>query len=484
MKIKDLKNYSNWNITVKAAFWFVVTSMIQKAFSFITVPIFTRIMSTEQYGIYSTYLSWTSILMVITTLNLDSGAYSNVLGKTESVDEVNKVTTSYMTLSFLLSTIVGIVFVLFIEPISRFSDMSKALLGLMVIEMYTVPAARFWNFQQRFNYKYKSLIIYTVISSLANLILGVTMVTQAPQDEQAVCRIISIVFVQLVISMVFYVYFTKKSGLLVSVFKWKETLRFQLPLIPHFFAMNFLLSADRIMIKKLVGSAEAGIYSVAYSTGQIMTIFKMCVIDAMRPWIYDKLNKKEYSSISKIASILMILVTVISFAFSALAPEVIKVMASSDYYAAIYVIPPVALSSLFTFVYQLFVIIETYYEKSTNIMTASVVAAVLNVVLNYIFIPIFGYVVAGYTTLVSYMVLSVLHYRVVRKIQKEIPEAKGMFDVKLISVISVIGIVSCIIVSILYKFVLIRFGVLFALCVVIIPFRKQLEGLYKSLKGE
>jgi O-antigen/teichoic acid export membrane protein len=312
----------------------------------------------------------------------------------------------------------------------------------------------------------------------------VLFVVQAPQDEQTEYRIISAVIIQLLSSIVFFFYFAKKAGIWFSTLKWKETLMFQLPLIPYYFSMNALLSADRIMIKKMIGSAEAGIYSVAYSAGQIMTILKMCIIDALRPWIYDKLNKKEYSSMAKTTSDLMILVTFLSFVFSALAPEAIKIMASTAYYDAIYVVPPVALSSLFTFTYQLFVIVETYYEKSANIMIASVLAAVINIALNYLMIPVWGYVAAGYTTLFSYMILSVLHYRVVKKIQEDIPEAIDMFNIKSVINISIIGMISCVCVSVLYKFVWIRYGVLLTMLVIMIIFRNHIKALYKNLQGE
>lgn len=51
----------------KSAFWFVLCTLIQKALAFITVPIFTRIMPAEQYGIYNLYQTWSGILVVICT---------------------------------------------------------------------------------------------------------------------------------------------------------------------------------------------------------------------------------------------------------------------------------------------------------------------------------------------------------------------------------------------------------------------------------
>lgn len=80
------------------------------------------------------------------------------------------------------------------------------------------------------------------------------------------------------------------------------------------------------------------------------------------------------------------------------------------YHTAIWTIPPVAMSVYFMFCYDLFAKFAFYYEKTKLIMCASVIGAVLNIVLNYIFINAFGYVAAGYTTLVCYVIYSVAHY--------------------------------------------------------------------------
>ena len=81
---KLLKKYNELNIQAKAAIWFVVCSILQKGISFITVPIFTRLLTTEQYGTYSLYLSWLQILTIITSLYLYHGVFNNAMVKFEN----------------------------------------------------------------------------------------------------------------------------------------------------------------------------------------------------------------------------------------------------------------------------------------------------------------------------------------------------------------------------------------------------------------
>jgi O-antigen/teichoic acid export membrane protein len=361
-------------------------------------------------------------------------------------------------------------------------ELSVSIILLMFLGIFVTPTVNYWVYKQRFNYNYKSLVLFIVIKSVLNVLSGVYLVCNVSVGNQAKARVISMVLWEAIAAIVLYVTFAKKAGRFFSTKKWKETLIFQLPLIPHFLSMNFLFSSDRIMIQKLIGAAQAGIYSVAYSAGQIMNILETCIVDAMRPWIYEKLNKKEYHTLAKLTNTITVLVMLLSFAFSAVAPEIIRILASAQYYDAIYVVPPVALSSLFTFVYQIFMVIETYYGKTTKIMKASMIAAITNLALNYFAIPIFGYVAAGYTTIISYMLLSAFHYKAIVTIQKE-EKIEKFFEIKSMVATALFAIIACIAVSFLYKYMFVRYTVIVSFAIITVISRKKLLKIIDQLKN-
>ena len=56
-----LKRYESFSVAAKAAIWFVFCNVMQKGIATITVPIFTRMLTTDEYGVYSIYLSWFNI---------------------------------------------------------------------------------------------------------------------------------------------------------------------------------------------------------------------------------------------------------------------------------------------------------------------------------------------------------------------------------------------------------------------------------------
>ena len=80
---KLLVKYRSIPVQVKASLWFLICAFLQKGISFITTPIFTRLLSTSEYGQYNVFNSWMNIIIVIVTLNLFSGVYTRGLVKFE-----------------------------------------------------------------------------------------------------------------------------------------------------------------------------------------------------------------------------------------------------------------------------------------------------------------------------------------------------------------------------------------------------------------
>ena len=75
-----------WNkipLTVKVSTSYAICSILQKCLSFITLPLFTRLLTTEQYGQYTIYSSWQGILMLFLTLNLAYGSFQTAMVKFE-----------------------------------------------------------------------------------------------------------------------------------------------------------------------------------------------------------------------------------------------------------------------------------------------------------------------------------------------------------------------------------------------------------------
>ena len=100
---KILNKYHSLSNPVKASIWFTICNVLQKGISMITVPVFTRLLTTEQYGVYSVYQSWYSIIGVFATLNLYYGVFNNGMIKYEK--DKNAFTSSMQGLTTTVTAI-------------------------------------------------------------------------------------------------------------------------------------------------------------------------------------------------------------------------------------------------------------------------------------------------------------------------------------------------------------------------------------------
>ena len=159
------------------------------------------------------------------------------------------------------------------------------------------------------------------------------------------------------------------------------------------------------------------------------------------------------------------------------------VFAERKYYDAIWIMPPVSVSAFFMFMYSLFCNVEFYYEKNKFVTVATCTGAAANILLNYIFINLFGYFAAGYTTLACYIILAVAHYlfhkRVIR--QKKLG-IKAIYNVRFMMMCSVIILAVMVLITFTYSYFYIRYSIILALVIVAIIKRKWAIGLLKEIK--
>ena len=209
----------------------------------------------------------------------------------------------------------------------------------------------------------------------------------------------------------------KKGKIRINKEYIKYAMAISAPLILHGIALNILSQSDRIMITSLAGAAQTGIYSLIYNFSMIATVITTTLEGIWVPWFINKLKLNSRDEINVVAKDYINLMTYAMVALILIAPEVVKILANESYWEGISIIPPVVLANYVIFAYSLYVNIEHYYKKTPYITVNTIIAAASNIVLNYIFIPKYGYIAAAYTTLASYLISFVLHSRYARKLE-------------------------------------------------------------------
>lgn len=470
--------YRTLSIGVKASLWFIVCNVAQRGIALITLPIFTRLLSTQQYGLVSVFSSWESIVSIFLTLNLSAGVFVTAYVKFE--EDKNRVMSSFLGLSSTVTCIGFLFSLLFKNSISHFMEMPFEIVVLLFLQVLVTPALSLWSLEQKFEYKYKLLIAVTMAISVLTPLLGIIFVHFS--SEKGVAKICSAVLVQLIFCGACYAYIIKRGKLFFDATYWKYAITFALPLLPHYLSLSILAQSDRIMISKYVGQDKAAIYSIAYSAASIISLFLSGINNSFGPWSVKKIKQKEYDSVSQKIEIILPGIVVIILMLLCFEPEIISIFATKEYYEAIWVMPPITLGLYFTFINSIFLRVEFYYEMKYLIAISSCVAAGLNIVLNAIFIPIFGYYAAGYTTMICYMLLTICHYFVMRYIAKKYMQRENLFNIKYI--VKITGWVFRIgaMVLPLYNYTVIRYCILMVVVMVLVVKREKVFEYFRSIR--
>lgn len=476
---KIVNKYNLLPIQIKASLWFLVCGFLSKGVSFITTPIFTRLLTAEEYGQYSVFNSWYGIIAVFVTFNLYSGVYAQGIVKFEK--ERKQITSSLQGLCLTLTVIWTIIYLLFQKMWNKLFELTTIQMLALLILCWTSAVFQFWSIEQRVDLKYHMLVAVTFFVSIIKPVLGIFLVLYA--DDKVTARILGLVFVELMAYTGLFIKQIYSGKIFFSKFFWSYAIRFNLPLIPHYLSMTVLNSADRIMISSLVGDREAGIYNLAYSVSQIMIVFNTAFQQTMEPWLYKKIKERKISDIQIIVTSTLIIISIVNIALITIAPEVIKIFAPVAYYDAINIIPPITMSVYFMFLYNFFAVFEFYYEKTKYIMVSTTLSAILNVVLNYLFISVYGYYAAGYTTLVCYIVYAISHFFFMKKIFNKYIKIPQPYNVKIILNITVVFMGVSFLFYSTYRHFVLRVG-LIIICLIVIFFCRKLiiECLNRVIK--
>ncbi len=474
--------YKPLPVAVKAVLWFTACSFLLKGLGFISAPVFTRLIPEDEYGQLAIMYSYEAIFLTLATWDIHTGAYQR--GFFRFKDDIKFFTNSTIALINILTILLFAILFVFNGKVTKYSGISVTNLTIFFVYALTFPAYQMWTIRKRSEFAYKSVVGITTLYAVVGLTVGIL----------AVILIVPTANVRfgagLVCSIAFCIFFYISSISPKAIRgrfeetkrQWIYCLKYQGPLLLHSLSYLVLNQADRIMIGEMVGKSQTAFYSVAYNLAMAIIILQTSMEQSLQPWRFIKMEEKNYKQIGDSSNLLLVVVGVAIFLFVLVSPEIMKLLFTENYYEAVWSIPPVAASVFFICLYNIFVNIETFFEKTIYVMIITVVCGGLNILMNYIAIPWLGYIACGYTTLLSYVLFAVFHYAVMRFIcKKEIPGV-NIFSGKIILLISCFFFVACVSVTLLYYYPYLRYSLLFLTMLVAYMQKNKLVPFFSLLR--
>ena len=385
----------------------ILSIVLLKSISIIIAPIMTRIMATDDYGIYSIYNTWAEIIGIVAGLGI-AGSLTNFRVKS-SKEEYYK----YCWNSLLIGIIGHLVCFFFVWGFKDFVAYVLKLpedlvLVLIISSMASFCVSFLSNFfiidnQALYN---AGMTLFSVAGSFGISIFivyffNVTTALYLPFIEGNL-------FVNLMISIVCVIFFGIKGRSKIRLDYVKYGLRIGAPLIFHSLAMSILGSSDRIMLQHMDSLSSAGVYAFSYSFAGILLSIWYAINSIFTPF-YFKYLKNDNKSLFEKKRNFDFLFTTLSMGFVLVYPEVFKILADEKYWGQMKIIPIIVIAFYFNHMYSFPANYETYREKTNYVAIGTIGAAIINIIFNIILIPLLHETGAAIATAISYFALFVFH---------------------------------------------------------------------------
>lgn len=396
-----------------AGIGYILGGIFIKGIAFITTPIFSRLMTPEEFGVLNAYLSYESILAVLIGFQF-AGCLKNA--KIKYANIANGMNAFFSDLIFFLLIHSGILFVIvnvFSNYIIAFTGIeSRLLLNLIIVNCFGNAAMTIYNSFVSLEYQYKKYVAISVFNALANVALSLLLIFTILSNDRSMARILGYVIPYMLIAIYLLVSAFRKSRPNLHTIKTnsKFAYRFCAPLIPNGFAEIMLTQYSKLSIDRNCGTAVLGVYSLAYNVYSIIATVKLGMDYIVGPFYFDKRSSENFEELRNIFRIYSRSLALISVFVMFFSPEIVKILGDTSYYDARMSAIPLIAVSYFSFLCYMLSQEEYFVQKTYIVSGVSICAMLLNILLCNILAPKFEAIGVAYCTLASFVVMFLLHF--------------------------------------------------------------------------
>lgn len=393
--------------------------IVSKGVGFLALMIYSQLMETSDFGILSISFSLFTLFSVLYGMGIRSALIRYYY---EEIEDYNAFISSnillFLSWSFVLT------FILFItgQYISELFRIPELLFYLTIFLGFSM--AIFELVQAHFQAKKqsKSYALSQLIKSIVMFVFGLGL-TLFLKEDLYYGPIIGMSIAWIIGIVIFIVFKLKKIKISVKKKHIKYTLLFSLPIVFHLLAQNILNTFDQIIINEQLDSKSTGIYSFAYQISVIQLFVILAILKSWTPMYYEYMEKKKYRLINIFISKKSIVIGLISIVSILFVQEIIGLFVPFRYFAAIQLMPILITGYFMFYLYSIYANYSFFLKKTYIVSIITLFAGIINISLNYIYIPKYGITAAAWTTLISYTILFFLNF-IVSNAQKSVTVAR------------------------------------------------------------
>lgn len=383
-------------LAVTAGIWYIVSTMLSKGISFITVPFFTRIMPKASFGEFNNYTSWQSILLVIFGVELYNTVNKAYYDHRDTFDQyMSSVSVLGVVVGFALSAIMWV----FQEQIASLLSISTKYIYILCVYLTIFPPYYLLLSKNRILYKYKATTLITLVAAVVST--GAAFILVSLAQDKLTARIYGQFVPMILLGAGCFVVLLYR-GKYVGARYWGYALKLAVPLVCYYFCLYAMNSSSVTFSRRFYGAEITAVISLAVSCSHIITMLNQSINNAWAPWLYERLNQKKYKEVSRAYGGILAIYGFMVIGVMLLGPELTKILGGSNYAESTIFVPISLLLGSAQLLNTLYVNLMTYKKKTQVIMSVTMAFSVVCLLLKFLFVQWLPYEYIMYPDLIAY----------------------------------------------------------------------------------
>ena len=399
---------------VKNTFIILFGKICTQFISFILLPLYTSVLSTNEYGIVDLIVTYVGLIAPIISLQIEMGLFRKLIDvRNNEKEQVKIITNSYYAV--VIQTIIFIVLYMIVLKIFNISY-AFYLFGNIIVTIFLnllLQTAR--GLGDNVGYS-----ISSTIAGISNILLNILFLLVLDFGIEGM--LLSTIIANLL--GIIYLFFRSKLHKLFDLnLKDKsqiaELLKYSLPLVPNGLIWWIINVSDRTIVTLFLGTKSNGIYAVSNKFSnilvQIYNVFNLSWTESASLHIDDKDSSTFFSNTF---NNIIILFSTICFCMMAFMPIIFPVMVDSNYADAYNYIPLLLIGMMFNIVVSFIGGIYIAKKLTKKVATTSLISGILNIVFNIILINKINIYAAALSTIIAFGTMCIYRYFDVQKYVK------------------------------------------------------------------